>query len=318
VRREEALGLIDEFLGSDERGFTHRLLDADDEPTIAGMAVAVGPSAQSYQVLVLVEEVTGMARELFNEVFDRADQQAVLRTTGPIGLDSLAPASAGTVRPLRPGCSVGSSHAQCTGTLGSIVTAPDGSPAVLSNAHVLTPAVDGETGGLVCQPGLDDATRDDIATVIAAGAVQRRTRSPIDAAAAAIHDGVDFDTQLLDGTVVSPEPLDLDEDTLNGGTQRSVFKVGRTTGTTRGTITAIEGRLRVPYHGRKIWLDNLVFIEGASGGDFTRRGDSGSVVYSAAHHRPISLHVGSTGTGYSFGHPYRQVLEALNVTPWDR
>lgn len=294
---------------------THQLLGADEKATIAGMAVAIGPSADTHQVLVFVEEFTSMARELFNAIYDRADGQAVLRTIGPIRLDTAATA---TVRPLQPGCSVGSSHAKATGTLGSIVTAPDGSPAVLSNAHVLTPALDGETRGQVCQPGLDDASRADIATVSVALPVEKRTVSPIDAAAAVLHDEIDFTTDLLDGTAVEPEPLDLDEEeTLHEDSRHPVFKVGRTTGTTHGTITAVDGRLRVPYYGRKIQLTDLVFVERWNGGEFTRRGDSGSVVYSAAHHRPISLHVGSTGTGSSFGHPYRRVLEALNVTPWN-
>lgn len=316
MRRDQARTLIDDLFSA-QRTDDRFLLAADEEQSVAGLAVAPGPTPGSHQVLVLVEEFTALAREVFNDIYDRANGQARITVTGPMSLDATTLTGSPSHLPARSGSSIGPSNVLCTGTLGGFVTDRNGLPALVSSAHVLTPALDGRTGGRVTHPGLDDGPRTDIATVVAANEVNRRVPHPIDAAAATLDDGVEFSTRLPDGAEVDPEPLDLDgEEPLGGEPDLAVFKVGRTSALTKGRVAGVDGRLRVPYHGTKIQLRDLVLIEGIDG-YFTRPGDSGAVVYSARSHRPVSLHVGSsTMTGLSFGHPYRSVLETLDVTPW--
>ena len=142
------------------------------------------------------------------------------------------------VRPLRPGLSVG--HPDVTaGTLGGFVRRPgtDGL-LVLSNNHVLADSDAATEGDPALQPGVADGgtDADRIGTLAAFVRLDADPGNLVDAAVAALDAGVAADPTAYPGgalrdTVAAVDEVDPEE---------LVEKVGRTTGHTRGRITAVE------------------------------------------------------------------------------
>src|SRR5207253_1870555 len=117
-----------------------------------------------------------------------------LRVVGAIrALPSPAAASLRRrVRPLRPGLSI--AHPCVTaGTLGGFLRLPDGRLAVLSNSHVLAASGTAAIGDPVLQPGPADGggPADRVATLAAFRRFAVEGPGLVDAAAAALDDGVD-------------------------------------------------------------------------------------------------------------------------------
>jgi hypothetical protein len=221
------------------------------------------------------------------------------------------------VRPLRPGLSVG--HPDVTaGTLGGFVRRP-GSDAllVLSNNHVLADSDAAVEGDPALQPGVADGGTgaDRIGTLQAFVRLDAEQGNVVDAAVAALDAGVAADPtaypggRLLDAAAavddVDPEEL--------------VEKVGRTTGHTRGRITAVEvDGVGVQYDDGTRTFDDQLEIEGLAGA-FSAGGDSGSVIWRSADRAPLGLlfagsaEGGSNGGGVTFANPMATVLRSLGV-----
>jgi hypothetical protein len=98
-----------------------------------------------------------------------------------------------------------------------------------------------------------------------------------------------------------------------------VEKVGRTTGHTRGRITAVEvDGVGVQYDDGLHTFDDQVEVEGLRGA-FSAGGDSGSIVWRSHDRAPLGLLFagsetgGSAGGGVTFCNPLASVLSALGV-----
>ena len=251
---------------------------------------------------------------------DAARAEVDVRVIGPVRpLSSPTPDQLQQrVRPLRPGLSV--SHVDVTaGTLGGFVRRPgtDGL-LVLSNNHVLAASDAGSEGDAVLQPGVADGgtARDRVATLTAFVRFSPEPGNLVDAAVAALDAGIEADPAGYPGgpllaTVAAADALDPDE---------LVEKVGRTTGHTRGRITAVEvDGVGVQYDDGVHTFDDQVEIEGLTGG-FSAGGDSGSVIWRSSDRAPLALLFagstvgGSAGGGVTFANPLATVLRELGVT----
>ncbi|WP_138732898.1 hypothetical protein [Modestobacter excelsi] len=221
------------------------------------------------------------------------------------------------VRPLRPGLSV--SHPDVTaGTLGGFVRRPgtDGL-LVLSNNHVLAVSDAATEGDPVLQPGVADGgtPTDRIGTLAAFVRLSADPGNLVDAAVAALDPGVDGDPSDYPGGALLADvavPDDVDPDEL-------VEKLGRTTGHTRGRITAVEvDGVGVQYDDGVHTFDDQVEIEGLTGA-FSAGGDSGSVIWRSRDRAPLGLlfagstEGGSAGGGVTFANPLATVLRELGV-----
>ena len=96
-------------------------------------------------------------------------------------------------------------------------------------------------------------------------------------------------------------------------------KIGRTTGHTRGRISAVEvDGVAVQYDDAVHTFDDQVEIEGLSGA-FSADGDSGSVIWRASDRAPLGLLFagsdagGRHGGGVTFANPLATVLSALDA-----
>jgi hypothetical protein len=219
------------------------------------------------------------------------------------------------VRPLRPGLSV--AHPSVTaGTLGGFVRTGSGL-SILSNNHVLAASDAASVGDPVLQPGPADGgvAGDRVATLAAFQRFRAGAANLVDAAVATVDDGVDTAPgDVPGGPLTGPVPaaLDIDPD-------EEVEKIGRTTGHTRGRITAVEvDAVAVQYDDVVHRFDDQIEIEGVTGA-FSAGGDSGSVIWRSRDRAPTALLFagsttgGSAGGGVTFANPLATVLRVLDA-----
>ena len=219
------------------------------------------------------------------------------------------------VRPLRPGLSV--AHPEVSaGTLGGFVRV-GGRLAILSNNHVLAASDAAQIGDPVLQPGPADSgtARDRVASLTAFEDLAPGRPNLVDAAVAVLDPGTTAEPGLLPGGPLSgpvPGSLDIEPDEL-------VEKVGRTTGHTRGRITAVEvDGVAVQYDEGVYTFDDQIEIAGRTGA-FSQGGDSGSVIWRSRDRAPLGLLFagsatgGDGGAGVTFANPLSTVLRVLDA-----
>ncbi|MDL1860126.1 hypothetical protein FBR04_03730 [Betaproteobacteria bacterium PRO7] len=221
------------------------------------------------------------------------------------------------MRPAPGGISVG--HFRITaGTLGCLArgrTAPRiNRLMILSNNHVLANSNAAAIGDCVAQPGPIDGGRcpaDQVAVLerfvpinFAGGA------NVVDCATAwAWPDRVRRELMYISGVTrffrVGATPVAAARGMLVG-------KSGRTTQLTRGTITAVGVAINVNYGGRIARFVDQIAIRAASG-DFSRGGDSGSLIWTWDTRRaPVGL-LFAGGGGTTFANRITRVLAALDI-----
>jgi hypothetical protein len=273
----------------------------------AGVPVAFGiaGSSRSYKLAVRVHTpFSGMGGWL-ERVRSAARGEVDVRVTGPIRAQ--AAWGRGRVRPLVPGVSIG--HERITaGTLGGFVVAR-GASYVLSNNHVLADEDRAKKGDAVLQPGrYDGGKAGDLVARFERAVRLRKTVNLVDAAIARLEDGVAFDASKLRGLgVLGP----LREEPLEPGDR--VAKLGRTTGLTRGVVSAIEvDRVLVGYDRGELRFDDQVEVSPAGRVPFSRGGDSGSWIVDARR-QPCALLFAGNDADTTYANPLGTVLVALRV-----
>ncbi|HEY7424905.1 MAG TPA: trypsin-like peptidase domain-containing protein [Gemmataceae bacterium] len=205
------------------------------------------------------------------------------------------------------------------GTLGCFVTLADGSTAILSNNHVLAGENRGQKGkDRILQPGnltfaasQHVATLTDFVTLKPSPASARPARgnvvfNAVDAAVAKLEHGGAFSQSYLPARK-QPAPHGLT--TAKVGDK--VFKIGRTTGLTHGTVTAV-GTVVGPigYDPGNCWFSQQFEIVGDNGTLFSDHGDSGSAIVSTTGEVLGLLYAGNGTQTYAC--PIQAVLAALS------
>lgn len=220
-------------------------------------------------------------------------------------------------RPLRIGGSIGH-FAITAGTLGCFVKRRRGEGVlILSNNHVLADENRARIGDEILQPGRFDGGRrgtDRVAALDKFVRLRPAGANLVDAAVAALRPGIDHDPSRLTGIgrlAGLGEPM-LDDN-------QAVAKVGRTTGATRGRVTAFElDNVVVAYDSGNLRFDDQIEIEGAGDAAFSDGGDSGSLIVDADG-RGVGLlfaggdQGGSNGRGLTYANPIATVLDRLKV-----
>lgn len=294
-----------------------------------------GPGSLALGVAVLGQGRYGLAvryrlgtagvRALVRRLVDDAGESAEVdvRRTGrlhpllaPAGRQVAVAGERGRVRPLRPGLSIGH-PAVSAGTLGGFVRV-DGGVHALSNGHVLADCGRGAPGDPVLQPGVADGGSPDDRVGVLAGAVPLVAdgANHVDAATARLDDGVaarvdpTYPAGRLTGTAVAEG-------------EQVVEKVGRTTGVTRGRVSAIEVDDIVVDYGDGVGpvrFDDQIEVTATGSGPFSRGGDSGSLVYDPGTRSALGLLFagsrsgGDNGSGLTYCNPVGHALRLLGAT----
>jgi len=217
-------------------------------------------------------------------------------------------------RPTVCGVSVGH-FAITAGTLGCLVRRRGigiGDHFILSNNHVLansTSAADGTTpplGDAILEPGPLDGgdPADPIGELTAWEPITFTGTNVMDAAIARVLDLSDVlpDINKI-GRVANPP--------VAASLYQSVRKHGRTTLHTVGVIMDVSADIRVRYGTQLASFEDQVGIVGV-GGDFSRGGDSGSLIVDAVRLNPVAL-LFAGGGGMTFGSPIQPVLDRFDV-----
>ncbi|MBY0232658.1 MAG: S1 family peptidase [Gemmataceae bacterium] len=196
-----------------------------------------------------------------------------------------------------------------------------GAVAILSNNHVLAGENRGKKGtGRILHPGSGSFTAaQHVATLTdfvalkpsppaARPALGNVVFNAVDAAVATLKTGVPFTQAYLPARHL-PHPTG----TAPARVGDHVFKVGRTTGLTRGTVTAIGAVVGpIPYDPGNCWFSQQIEIKGDNGTMFSDHGDSGSLILRASGDVVGLLYAGN-GT-HTYACPIDAVLAALSCT----
>jgi len=276
--------------------------------TISGQARGIPRSLEGFPVVV---KVTG---EIF--ALDRPPHSHATDSDG----DSTPPAECGSTtercRPAYIGVSTG--HPDITaGTIGCRVT--DGTDVyALSNNHVYADENWASIGDQVIQPGTFDggsSPADDIGTLAdfepIVFSTSAETENTIDAAIT-LSSTDDLGNATLSDGYGTPK-----SETVAASINLKVKKYGRTTGLTKGRVTAINATVNIGYDSGVARSVNQIIIEP---GSFSAPGDSGSLIVvdgkgknSADDRRPVGL-LFAGSFFVTIANPIDLVLSSFGVT----
>lgn len=217
------------------------------------------------------------------------------------------------LRPAQPGVSIG--HYKVTaGTMGAVVSGNfPGGMAILSNNHILANGTDGRDGRSrigdpVLQPGSVDggSSGDTIAQLYAFSPVnpeKKGGQGPLNKIDAAL--AVPIGQNLIESPILGLGPV---YRTTSARPGMPVFKSGRSSGVTRGTVASVGNTIRVDDDkDREYIFEDQIGLTAAS-----EPGDSGSLVVSQFGRAVGLLFAGSEK--YTFINPINSVLEYFGVS----
>ena len=215
------------------------------------------------------------------------------------------------VRPVPVGFSIGNAGECSAGTFGARVQSGN-TKYILSNNHVLARENAAPLGSRILQPGRYDTNcatnlADEIATLSKFEPLRfNGTDNEVDAAIAEITGDVDNKTSSAGYGIPGSSPVAA---TVN----MAVQKCGRTTGCTKGRVSAVNATVNVSYTGGVARFVRQVVITGSRGA-FSKAGDSGSlIVTDNANASPVAL-LFAGGQTTTIGNPIGAVLQRMGVT----
>lgn len=284
-------------------------------PGIA-LGVAAGSSATGFRLAVRIQRRMLQSNDALTEkIKSMAKQEVDIRYVGRV-VKQVGAWHRSPQRPLLIGSSIGH-HKITAGTIGAFVQRrKDRSVMILSNNHVLANEDKGKIGDSIIQPGSYDGGRHSKDSVARLENFVRFKPSGnlVDAAVALPVAGISVDPTLLTG---QGRLVGLRQRPLEPGDE--VIKLGRTTGFTRGRVTAIElDDVVVEFENGNLSFDNQIEVEGADDGPFSAGGDSGSLIIDRDK-RAVGLLFaggdtgGTNGRGLTFANDITNVLNALDL-----
>jgi hypothetical protein len=283
------------------------------------MALGVAPAGRGDYKLALRLQSRALEDSRQVEIVRRRARGEVdVRYVGRISKRAAPPWHRTRRRPLVIGCSI-AHHRVTAGTLGGfVILRAAGEVRALSNNHVLADEGRGRRGDAVLQPGPLDGGRvrdDRVGELAQVVALKKTGINHVDAALASLRPRLDYDPRALHrlGTLSAPGTLPLEQVT-------TVSKLGRTTGLTRGRVTAFElDNLVVAYDTGNLRFDDQIEVDGEGAAPFSQGGDSGAMVFTSQGRQAVALlfagsdQGGRSGQGLTYANPLRPVLDALKA-----
>jgi hypothetical protein len=282
------------------------------------VAVGLAPATQSADFRIAIRAQTqedldhAFAGGMEAKVRTLALLEPDIRITGRIVANP--PTESGSPhRQLRLGASV-SHHRRGAGSLGFFARDRNGAVGIVSNNHVLALSDRGSDGDEILHPGAADNGMPplDVVARLVGGYPRLVVDNPrVDCAFAHLRDGVPYDPVTLD------TGLKLNATTVPLRDQRAVLKRGRSTGLTRGTITAVAVDnidVEYPYPCGIVFFNQQIEITSFPGQPFSAPGDSGSLLVNPDGNPLGLVFCGSIDCRSTYANPIDDVLNALGVT----
>lgn len=291
-------------------------------------ALGVAPHGADYRLAIRLQRQGLRDSEVIQELTRKAKGEVDVRLVGRIDKRAKKPAATplwyrSDNRPLLIGSSI--AHVLVTaGTLGAFVERA-GKTYVLSNNHVLANEGHAKKGDTVLQRAPFDGGKKPAQAVAKLGpfvALKPGGTNFVDAALALLddQDPALFEAARLreliggkDRQIKGLGPVFIDEGV-------TVYKIGRTTGPTRGRVTAFDlDNVVVNYGIGNLRFDGQIEIEGSGTTTFSDGGDSGSLIVNSKMQAVALLFAGSdsggkNGAGLTYANPIHKVLGDLKAT----
>jgi S1-C subfamily serine protease len=289
------------------------------------IALGLAPHSNGYRLAIRLQRPSLRNSSLVEHVTRRARGEVDMRIVGRIDkrTKKLAalPWYQRNTRPLLIGASVG--HVKITaGTLSGFVKRAS-AVYLLSNNHVLANEDRAKSGDWIIQRARFDGGKhpaDDVARLKYWIRLKKSETNFVDAALGAIEQGITYNANVLTGLVngkdrklagIGPEFIDEGD---------VVYKVGRTTGATKGRVTAFDlDNVVINYDIGNLRFDGQIEIEGTGQGPFSDGGDSGSLIVNADMQAIALLFAGSdsggrNNLGLTYANPIHRVLKDLKAS----
>ena len=281
------------------------------------MAIGITTKGKEHKLAIRLQRRALEDHPVLTRIREQAKGEVEIKYIGRVQKLETAATLQKRRRPLVVGCSIG--HFKITaGTLGCFVKdRATGEILILSNNHVLANENNAEVGDKIIQPGKFDGGKVSSDTI---GQLRRFVKlkptgtNLVDCALASIKSNINSRPRKLGsfGNIAGLGPAVVVDGT-------DVRKVGRTTGETKGRVTAFElDNVVVAFDIGNLRFDDQIEIEGAGSNAFSDGGDSGSLIFDKQLGAVALLFAGgdeggSNGMGLTYGNPIRTVLDALKV-----
>jgi hypothetical protein len=281
------------------------------------MAIGITTKGKEHKLAIRLQRRALEDHPVLTRIREQAKGEVDIKYIGRIQKLETAATLQKRRRPLVVGCSIG--HFKITaGTLGCFVKdRATGEILILSNNHVLANENNAQVGNKIIQPGKFDGGKVSSDTIGQLGRfvkLKPTGTNLVDCALASIKASINSNPRKLGsfGNIAGLGPAVVVDGT-------DVRKVGRTTGETKGRVTAFElDNVVVAYDIGNLRFDDQIEIEGAGSNAFSDGGDSGSLIFDKQLGAVALLFAGgdeggSNNMGLTYGNPIRAVLDALKV-----
>jgi len=286
-------------------------------PTRIGIGIGIGRLPGEFSLAIRIRERIPQIDQILQRLIAMAHNEVDIVETGQVRL--FAPAIdpqtlRARCRPLVIGCSV--AHVTATaGTLGFMARHNKTNSTVLvSNSHVFAHSGNARIGDGITQPGRVDGAAEPIGALLDYVPLKPDGSNQVDGAIALPDPAIELQPNSIPG---------IGNFTLVGGgdvlPNIGVTKVGRTSGLTRGVVTAVEvDHVAVDSEIGTVTFDGQIEIKGTEHA-FSQLGDSGSLVVTDQNQGIGIVFCGNefanNGLGITYANPLPKVMDALNLSP---
>jgi hypothetical protein len=307
--------LNDLIARSTSPGFDHFQLPI--RPPTIGIGIGIGQRPEEFSLAIRFKERLPDLDMLLQKIAALANNEVDIIATGAIGAFA-PPVDVATLRslcrPLVIGCSV--AHVTSTaGTLGLIAQHTKTNRAVLvSNSHVFAHGGTANIGDGITQPGRADGGAAPVGSLLDFVPLKASGSNQVDAAIALPDAAIELKPNEIPGIgIFSIAPADVLRPNL------SVRKLGRTSGLTRGIVTAVEiDNIVMDSEIGNVTFDDQIEVKGVDRA-FSQLGDSGSLVVTDQNQAIGMVFCGNEfangGLGVTYANPLPKVMDAFNLKP---
>jgi hypothetical protein len=283
---------------------------------LIGIGIGIGNRPGEFSLAVRVRERLPALDAVLQRIIALANNEVDIVATGSIRPFAVPDVQAlrSSCRPLVIGCSV--AHVTSTaGTLGLIAQHTKTNRAVLvSNSHVLAHSGTAKIGDGVTQPGRVDGGTVPVGSLMDFAPLKPNGSNQVDAAIALPDPAIELQPGQIPGlgafTIASDDSV---------RPNLAVSKLGRTSGLTRGIVTAVEiDNIVIDSEIGNLTFDGQIEVKGV-GSTFSLGGDSGSLILSDQNQAIGMLFCGNefanNGLGVTYANPLSRIMDAFNLKP---